>query len=234
MRSVSRGPQRSVLPARLSVSKQRLRNRGKNRSTIGIRFRLSQDSRVVLVLRGPGPSCAAAGRLAIRGQKGLNRVRFNGLIGRRFLRPGTYLVTPLGRKPRLGQVLITILPAKGAALNVTSRPRCLDSTTETANAAIGRAFGVEAPSTSRPSGGVLPLANGAAEQAANAKNTLADSKSSPSSSGVLGAILSPPLPAVTTDSGRPSAFGIAILATLLLLLVAIFVEVSRQLRRPQT
>ena len=58
-----------------------------------ITFRLSRPARVLFVVRGPAPSCRVAGRFSVRGDRGVNHVRFTGKVGRRELPDGTYRVT---------------------------------------------------------------------------------------------------------------------------------------------
>ena len=101
----------SAGPARLSLSRNRFTNRGKKRGATILRFRLSHATKLILVVRGPGPSCAIAGRIAFRGREGVNRFRFNGRIAGRPLEPGTYQLTlqPRGRKTKLGRAVVTIV-----------------------------------------------------------------------------------------------------------------------------
>jgi hypothetical protein len=58
-----------------------------------ITFTLSRPGRVLFVVRGPAPSCRVAGRFSVRGDRGVNHVRFTGRVGRRELPDGTYRVT---------------------------------------------------------------------------------------------------------------------------------------------
>jgi hypothetical protein len=58
-----------------------------------ITFTLSRPGRVLFVVRGPAPSCRVAGRFSVRGDRGVNHIRFTGKVGRRELPYGTYRVT---------------------------------------------------------------------------------------------------------------------------------------------
>ena len=51
-------------------------------------------ARLVLVVRGPGPSCKTVARIAFRGRQGVNRLRFDGRVAGKPLAPGTYVLTP--------------------------------------------------------------------------------------------------------------------------------------------
>jgi hypothetical protein len=75
--------------------------RGQRRRATRITFTLTAPARVVFVVRGPAPSCDVVGRFAIRGDRGVNNVRFTGRIGRRTLPRGTYRITARtrGRAP---------------------------------------------------------------------------------------------------------------------------------------
>jgi hypothetical protein len=75
--------------------------RGQQRRGTRITFTLTAPARVVFVVRGPAPSCDVVGRFAVRGDRGVNNVRFTGRIGRRTLQRGTYRITARthGRAP---------------------------------------------------------------------------------------------------------------------------------------
>jgi hypothetical protein len=65
----------------------------KQRRAARITFTLNRPGRVVFVVRGPAPSCEVAGRFSVRGDRGVNHVRFTGRVGRRNLPYGIYRVT---------------------------------------------------------------------------------------------------------------------------------------------
>ena len=73
----------------------------KQRRAARITFTLNRPGRVLFVVRGPAPSCGVAGRFSVRGDRGVNHVRFTGRVGRRNLPYGTYRVTARtpGRAP---------------------------------------------------------------------------------------------------------------------------------------
>jgi hypothetical protein len=90
------------------IRARRLRAAGRNRAA-RITFTLSRPGRVLFVVRGPAPSCQVAGRFAVRGERGVNHVRFSGRVGRRELPFGTYRVTARTRGGRPSRpVLVTV------------------------------------------------------------------------------------------------------------------------------
>jgi hypothetical protein len=69
---------------------------------VTVRFRLARARRVIVILRGPLPSCNPTARYALRGRRGTNAVRFDGTVGKQRLKPGSYL---LGIKPVTGSTV---------------------------------------------------------------------------------------------------------------------------------
>lgn len=203
---------------RFDVSRERFANRGKRRGATVVRFRLSRAARLVLVVRGPGPSCATVARIAFRGHAGANRFRFDGRIDGRPLEPGTYLLTPRlrGSRADLGRAYVTIVPP-GAPKVARVLPVC--RTTEPARPFLAGVEGAGIPSS--------PADGGAAD---------ADVAATPSDEGVRSAE-SPPFPALPgprmfdAPDPLPGIFGLAVLALLVVSLIGIAVEVVRQLRR---
>jgi hypothetical protein len=59
---------------------------------VTVRFALASARRVLVIVRGPLPSCYSTARFAVRGRRGVNALRFNGTVGKRHLRDGSYLV----------------------------------------------------------------------------------------------------------------------------------------------
>jgi hypothetical protein len=91
------------------IRARRVRVAGRKRAA-RITFTLSRPGRVLLVVRGPAPSCQVAGRFTVRGNRGVNHVRFTGKVGRRELPFGTYRVTA---KTRGGRPSRPVLVAVG-------------------------------------------------------------------------------------------------------------------------
>ncbi len=106
-------------------SHTRIRNRGAWPTTTVFSFELSKPARLVLAVRGPGPSCELAGQIRIAGTKGLNLFVFDGTIRNRPLEPGTYvLVTTENGSPKvLARSYVTIVAA-GAPVKKRIRPKC--------------------------------------------------------------------------------------------------------------
>lgn len=69
---------------------------------VTVRFALAYARRMLVVVRGPLPSCNSTARFAIRGHRGTNRLRFDGTVGRNRLVRGSYL---LGIKPVTGSTV---------------------------------------------------------------------------------------------------------------------------------
>lgn len=84
----------------IRARRARTTKQGRNRAA-RITFTLNRPGRVVFVVRGPAPSCRVAGRFSVRGDRGVNHVRFTGRIGGRELPYGTYRITARtsGRAP---------------------------------------------------------------------------------------------------------------------------------------
>jgi hypothetical protein len=120
-------------------SQAQIRNRGKRTTAAILSFGLSKQARLVLLVRGPGPSCKLAGRIPIAGRRGLNRFPFDGTIGNRRLKPGTYSLTirAKGTNASLAQTFVTVI-APGHPVKKRIRPECSVATNDLAGLA---AFG---------------------------------------------------------------------------------------------
>ena len=181
-----------------------------------LRFRLSRAAKLILVVRGPGPSCAIAGRIAFRGREGVNRFRFNGRIAGQPLEPGTYQLTlrPRGRKTTLGRAVVTIV-APGSTAATRTLPQC---TTQPAPVASGAGTyggrGAGDPGSTDPQ---------AAPTAKITGEGFSDRQQPPL------AVL-PGLQFIDEPHELPIVLGIAVLALLLVSLVGVLVEVVRHLR----
>jgi hypothetical protein len=69
---------------------------------VTVRFALAYARRMLVVVRGPLPSCNSTARFAVRGHRGTNRLRFDGTVGRNRLASGSYLI---GIKPVTGSTV---------------------------------------------------------------------------------------------------------------------------------
>jgi hypothetical protein len=70
---------------------------------------LPRRARVLLTVRQVAPVCRAIGHLSVRGHPGLNRVRFNGRVHGRRLRPGTYWISLRTADGRLVRRIILVV-----------------------------------------------------------------------------------------------------------------------------
>jgi hypothetical protein len=79
-----------------------------------ISFRLRRAAKIILVVRGPRPSCAVAGTKTIHGRRGLNRVPFSGRFHHRPLAPGTDTITVVAvrgdSRRELGTIPVQVVP----------------------------------------------------------------------------------------------------------------------------
>jgi hypothetical protein len=82
-------------------------------------------AKIILVVRGPRPSCAVAGKTTVHGRRGLNRVPFSGRFHHRPLAPGTYTITVVAvrgsSRRELGTIPIQVVPP-GRVRNHDSSP----------------------------------------------------------------------------------------------------------------
>jgi hypothetical protein len=110
---------------KLRPSRQRFANRGKKRGATVISFQLSRPVQILLVVKGPGPSCERVGRGRIAGRAGLNRVRFDGTVRNVPLKPGMYRLDARLRAGGrlLGSAFVTIIDPR-SPLKRYVRPEC--------------------------------------------------------------------------------------------------------------
>ena len=129
----------------------------KQRGTV-IRFRLRKGARVELVVRAE--DCAVVGRKRIRGRQGLNKVRFDGRVRGRPLRPGTYTITVVavraGKRTRVGTVAVEVVPSSRRLTRAQRAAPVAPARCESTGAAFSlpvglidasSSFGVDAAST---------------------------------------------------------------------------------------
>lgn len=115
----------------------------KQKRAARITFTLDRPGRVVFVVRGPAPSCEVAGRFSVRGDRGVNHVRFTGRVGRRHLPFGIYRVTA---RTRGGAPSRPVLVAVGER-RVTNGFACASRAPADPFAEILGTFGDSSPST---------------------------------------------------------------------------------------
>jgi len=91
-----------------------------------ITFHLTAPATVVLLVRGPSPSCGLAGRRVVSLGKGVSRVRFLGRFHGRPLAPGTYGITMVARRggtsTMLGRLAVTVVPPGQRIHRSSARP----------------------------------------------------------------------------------------------------------------
>ncbi|HEX7254752.1 MAG TPA: hypothetical protein VF236_02385 [Gaiellaceae bacterium] len=199
---------------------------GRRKRVARITFVLDAPTRVVFVVRGPAPSCRVAGRFSVRGERGVNHVRFAGRVGRRTLPHGTYRITARtrGRAPSRPVVVVLgersgdgfVCPTREAAPEVFASLLGAFASGEgdggTAGAArSGSAGGPASADRRKEDTGVLPAVT---ERLRRIPDAL-------------------PRPDVPVASGSPHwLFGAAALILLALSALALLVYVVRFMRRP--
>lgn len=108
------------------VSHTRFHTRGPGRRGTTITFHLTAPASVVLLVRGPSPSCEVAGRRVVSLGKGVSRVRFLGRFHGRPLAPGTYGITMVARRgltsTMLGRLAIAVVPPGERVHRSAARP----------------------------------------------------------------------------------------------------------------
>lgn len=108
------------------VSRARFHTRGPGRRGTTITFRLTAPATVVLLVRGPSPSCDLAGRRVVTLGKGVSRVRFIGRFHGRPLAPGTYGITMVARRggtsALLGHLAVAVVRAGERIRRSSARP----------------------------------------------------------------------------------------------------------------
>jgi hypothetical protein len=108
------------------VSRVRFHTRGPGRRGTTITFHLTAPATVVLLVRGPSPSCRLVGRKAVTLGKGVSRVRFLGRFHGRPLAPGTYEITMVARRggasTNLGRLAIGVVPPGERIHRPSSKP----------------------------------------------------------------------------------------------------------------
>ena len=108
------------------VSRTRFHTRGPGRRGTTITFHLTAPATVVLLVRGPSPSCGLVGRKVVSLGKGVSRVRFLGRFHGRPLAPGTYGITMIARRggtsTTLGRLAVAVVPPGQRIHRSSARP----------------------------------------------------------------------------------------------------------------
>lgn len=92
-RSGARSGGRTVTVARLHASRAWISATGPaSHHKTTLTFRLRRRARVVFIVTQIAPECRVAGRFAVKGHRGTNRVGFNGRVHGQTLAPGTYRI----------------------------------------------------------------------------------------------------------------------------------------------
>jgi hypothetical protein len=156
---------------------------------------------VVFTVRGPSPSCGVAGKKAVRGHRGLNRVRLNGRFGNHTLGPGTYELIVVARRgpahERVGRISIQVVPP-GSTLRRPGSPPVFRCSGPTAQMGIPGASLFVSPPSENQSPATLAV-------------PAAEKSKSPKRSGVLG---DPPFHLEVGSSGWDTALALILYGTL--------------------
>jgi hypothetical protein len=130
----------------------RFTNRGPDRNAVVLVFELPRPGRLVLVVKGPGPSCEVATRLPVTGKKGTNRFRFAGRPYGRPLPTGTYVLElrRRGAADPLGEVAVEIVAPGRFAPEPASAPRCEPNPAPSTLSVVAAATAARASHAPRP------------------------------------------------------------------------------------
>ena len=138
----------------------------KRRRGTTLTFVLARNARVVLVVKQVSPTCRIAGRFAVQGHAGLNRVRFPGRAKHLQLGAGTYRIsarTPGGRLLR--RVTIVVVEGGTPSSSELSSARAANVCTSVSSLSSAAAGSTGASNTSLSVG--HPSASGAPAQGTN-------------------------------------------------------------------
>lgn len=207
----------------MRVTRTRFSTRGPaaKRGTV-ITFRLRKKGTVVLVVRNA--HCSVVGRRSYRGHRGVNRVRFNGRVHGRPLKPGRYsivLVVVRGSsRTMLGAIAVEVVPP---GRRLTRAQRSAPLVNDCVVALVSPSLPVPVVSTAGPARG----APGGTASLAAVVHTPAKKSSS---SGVLGVSLKPPRLPVLEIHGAPTWLGVLLVVLFGFSLAGLAVYVARYLR----
>ena len=195
-----------------------------------ISFELSRPARLVLAVRGPGPTCKLAGSIGIAANRGLNLFPFDGLIRNRPLRPGTYKVTIRAKEAvkDLARTFVTIV-APGVPVKARVRPKCTEPTP------LGH--GLETSTLPPFAVGALTdtlIASRGDDTAATGSNAAGEKATPAPTSGTLGdreeGVRFPPVPPLPTSDELERVLAILLTPILLALLLTAAVAAVRRRR----
>ena len=103
-------------PSRAPIRPGKVRRAGRD---VSIGYGLARAGRVFVVVRGPVPDCAVVSRFSVRGERGANALRFNGKVGRKRLKSGSYLI---GLRTSGSTVRWTLLAVTDDAVRPVRKP----------------------------------------------------------------------------------------------------------------
>ena len=157
-------------------AKFRNRARDRERAATTLTFWLSRAGVIRLVVRQEAPVCRVWGALAVRGERGVNRVRFTGRVGGELLPAGTYRVRAealrRGAVRPLGAVTLVIVapsePIAKARAQPTTCAAEIARVTDEEIAAASSPAGRSSPSGKAKTGGEVASATASADEAATA------------------------------------------------------------------
>ncbi|HUQ23280.1 MAG TPA: hypothetical protein VM049_09740 [Gaiellaceae bacterium] len=198
-----------------------------------IRFSLPRQQWILLTLRGPAPSCRAAGTATVRGLRGVNRLDFGGRVGRKSIGPGIYILSLLrssSRLPVAQPLLVKVVSPRRTILLGDGRARraACDGSAGLVSRSRIEAFVADLPASipaGSPEGGTAsaPAAPTVAPATRPHKRSAPPSRSGGGGGGVLGTHVD--LPALPSpDDAPPWAFAaVVLLVGLPLLLMSVLV-----------
>lgn len=182
----------------------------RSRPGVALRFSLPRAARIVIVVRGPLPSCELAGRFAARGKRGANQIRFFGRIRGRELVEGAYVLAIRTASSRPQRVAVGVIEDGARALSPAEA-----------------AAAIAACTARRP----LALTRGARLTAAAVESVPAEPpRREPPARGTDDRpfrVVLPEIGSTSSDGELPLAVGIAALALLGLAVVGIVVFLVR-------
>lgn len=131
-------------------------------------FALRRAALVEFVVIEVAPDCRRVGRFRVTGQRGVNRVRFRGRIGRRVLAPGTYLITgrtlPQGRSLVQTKLVIVSRPEQNEIASARGANACGSNAQGQSSSSTSSATATSTPA--KPSAGIASGAQSKAEKPA--------------------------------------------------------------------
>jgi hypothetical protein len=122
----------------------------KNRRSSALAFRLARRARIVVVFRGPAPSCEIAYTLRAQGRLGANRVPASALVRKGLVEAGVYAVRVVAvrgeRRQHVGDVVVRLGRLEVSRLE-RDRHRCSTVAARGVISALPSALGGAPPSS---------------------------------------------------------------------------------------